>query len=74
MAVDKAMQQAQAAGRVERHITLQLVKCSQRDAVLALDELLQAEGTRIRSPDGGPRVAGGGGRFTSRANRSASGG
>lgn len=55
-AVDDAWQQAQAAGQIERAITLNLVLRSVGDGVLALDELLEAEGTPWpRPPTGGPR-------------------
>ena len=49
-AVDDAWQQAQAAGQIEQAITLNLVLRSVGDGVLALDELLEAEGTRGRDP------------------------
>jgi hypothetical protein len=59
VALDHAHQQAQAAGRIERAISLNLVLRSVGDGALALDELLRAEGTPYEPPPGG-RPKGGG--------------
>jgi hypothetical protein len=53
VAVDNAHQQAQAAGQVERAISLNLVLRSVGDGALALDELLESEGTPYQPPPGG---------------------
>jgi hypothetical protein len=53
VAVDHAHQQAQAAGQIERAISLNLVLRSVGDGALALDELLEAEGTPYQPPPGG---------------------
>jgi hypothetical protein len=51
-----AQQQARAAGQVERSISLDLVLHSQRDAILAMAELLVSEGTLPPLPPrGGPK-------------------
>jgi len=56
VAVDQAHQEAQAAGQIERAISLNLVLRSVGDGALALDELLTAERTPYRPPDGrGPK-------------------
>jgi hypothetical protein len=52
-AVLHAQRQARAAGQVERSISLNLVMRSQKDALLALAELLESEGTPYRPPGGG---------------------
>jgi hypothetical protein len=52
-AVLVAQQQARAAGQMERSISLQLVMRSQQDAMLAMAELLEAEGTPYPPPPGG---------------------
>jgi hypothetical protein len=52
MAVDHAHQQAQAAGQVERAVSLNLVLRSVGDGALALDELLRIEGTPYEPPPG----------------------
>jgi hypothetical protein len=54
-AVLEAWQQARAAGQVERVVSLNLVLRSQSDALLALTELLESEGTPYRPPGGGPK-------------------
>jgi hypothetical protein len=51
-ALNHAYQQAQADGRIERAISLNLVLRSVGDGALALDELLEAEGTPYRPPPG----------------------
>jgi hypothetical protein len=51
-AIDDAYQQAQADGRIERVISLNLILRSVGDGALALDELLEAEGTPYRPPPG----------------------
>ena len=53
LAVQDAHQRARQAGRIERAISLNLVERSAMDAVLALDELLTAEGTPYQPPPGG---------------------
>jgi hypothetical protein len=50
--VDHAHQQAQAAGQVERAMSLNLVLRSVGDGALALDELLESEGTPYQPPPG----------------------
>jgi hypothetical protein len=52
-AILKAQQQARAAGQIERSISLNLVLRSQSDAMLALAELLESEGTPYPPPPGG---------------------
>jgi hypothetical protein len=52
VAVDHAYRQAQAAGRIERAISLNLVLRSVGDGALALDELLESEGTPYEPPPG----------------------
>jgi hypothetical protein len=52
VAVDHTHQQAQAAGRIERAISLNLVLRSVGDGALALDELLASEGTPYEPPPG----------------------
>jgi hypothetical protein len=52
VALDHAHQQAQAAGRIERTISLNLVLRSVGDGALALAELLAAEGTPYEPPPG----------------------
>jgi hypothetical protein len=52
-AVLDAQQQARAAGQIERLISLQLVMRSQQDAMLAMAELLESEGTPYPPPPGG---------------------
>ena len=55
-AVLEAWQQARTAGQMERVISLNLVLRSQSDALLALTELLESEGTPYpRPPGGGPK-------------------
>lgn len=51
-AVLVAQQQARAAGQIERSISLQLVMHSQQDAMLAMAELLESEGTPYQPPPG----------------------
>jgi hypothetical protein len=58
-ALDHAHQQAQAAGRTERAISLNLVLRSVGDGALALAELLESEGTPYQPPDGGGGPKGG---------------
>jgi hypothetical protein len=53
VALDHAHQQAQAAGRIERAISLNLALRSVGDGALALDELLESEGTPYPPPRGG---------------------
>ena len=53
VALDHAHQQAQAAGRIERAISLNLVLRSVGDGALAMAELLESEGTPYQPPDGG---------------------
>jgi hypothetical protein len=53
VALDHAHQQAQAAGRVERTISLNLVLQSVGGGALALAELLRSEGTPYQPPPGG---------------------
>jgi hypothetical protein len=48
-----AQRQAQADGRIERSISLNLVLRSQSDALLAMAELLESEGTPYPPPGGG---------------------
>jgi hypothetical protein len=56
VAVDDAQRAAREAGQIERAISLNLVEHSAMDAVLALDELLTAEGTPyVPPPGGGPK-------------------
>jgi hypothetical protein len=56
VAVDHAHQQAQAAGRIERAVSLNLMLRSVGDGALALAELLESEGTPYQpSPGGGPK-------------------
>jgi hypothetical protein len=50
-----AQRQAQAEGRIERSISLNLVMRSQRDAMLAMAELLESEGTLPPRPPRGPK-------------------
>jgi hypothetical protein len=52
VAVTDAHTQAQAAGMVERAISLNLVERCAQDAALALDELLRIEGTPYQPPPG----------------------
>jgi hypothetical protein len=52
-AVLTAWQRARADGRIERLISLNLVLRSQSDAMLALAELLESEGSPYPPPDGG---------------------
>jgi hypothetical protein len=52
-AVLTAQRQARAAGQVERSISLNLVMRSQQDAMLAMAELLESEGTPYPPPGGG---------------------
>jgi hypothetical protein len=52
-AVQDARAAAQAAGRIERAISLNLVERSVGDGALALAELLEAEGTPYQPPPGG---------------------
>jgi hypothetical protein len=52
-AVLVAQQRARAAGQIERSISLQLVMRSQQDAMLAMAELLESEGTPYPPPRGG---------------------
>jgi hypothetical protein len=52
-AVLEAQRQARAAGLIERSISLNLVMRSQQDAMLAMAELLEAEGTPYPPPRGG---------------------
>ena len=52
-AVLEAWQQARAAGQMERVVSLNLVLRSQSDALLALTELLESEGTPYPHPPGG---------------------
>jgi hypothetical protein len=54
-AVLTAQREARAAGRIERSISLQLVMRSQQDAMLAMPELLESEGTPYPPPGGGPK-------------------
>jgi hypothetical protein len=54
-AVLEAWQQARAAGQMERVVSLNLVLRSQSDALLALTELMESEGTPYPPPDGGPK-------------------
>jgi hypothetical protein len=48
-----AYREAQATDRIERAISLDLVLRSQSDAILALAELLESEGTPCPPPPGG---------------------
>jgi hypothetical protein len=50
VAVDHAHQQAQADGRIEQAISLNLVLRSVGDGALALDELLEAEWHPVPAP------------------------
>jgi hypothetical protein len=52
-AVLAAHTQARADGRIERLISLNLVLRSQSDAMLAMAELLESEGTPYPPPGGG---------------------
>jgi hypothetical protein len=52
-AVLDAQRQARADGRIERSISLNLVMRSQQDAMLAMAELLESEGTPYPPPGGG---------------------
>jgi hypothetical protein len=52
-AVLTAQREARASGRIERSISLQLVMRSQQDAMLAMAELLESEGTPYPPPGGG---------------------
>jgi hypothetical protein len=52
-AVLVAWQQARADGRIERLVSLNLVLRSQSDALLAVAELLESEGTPYPPPGGG---------------------
>jgi hypothetical protein len=54
-AVLDAQRQARADGRIERSISLNLVMRSQQDAMLAMAELLESEGTPYPPPGGGPK-------------------
>ncbi len=54
-AVLTAWQRARAAGQVERVVSLNLVLRSQSDAMLALAELMESEGTPYPPPGGGPK-------------------
>jgi hypothetical protein len=55
-ALDDAHRHAQAAGQVERAGSLNLAQRAVGDGALALDELLEAEGTPYpRPPKGGPK-------------------
>jgi hypothetical protein len=56
-AVLEAWKQARAAGQMERVVSLNLVLRSQADALLALTELLESEGTPYPRPPrgGGPK-------------------
>jgi hypothetical protein len=53
VAVQDAHQRARQAGMIERAISLNLVQRTVEDAALALDELLESEGTPYPPPDGG---------------------
>jgi hypothetical protein len=53
LAVQEAEREARHAGQVERAITFQLVLRSGADALLALAELLESEGTLYPPPGGG---------------------
>jgi hypothetical protein len=60
-AVLEAQRRARAAGQIERNISLNLVMRSQKDALLAMAELLESEGTPYpppggREPKGGRRL------------------
>ena len=56
LSVQDAHDRARQAGLIERAISLNLVEHSAMDAVLALDELLTAEGTPyVPPPGGGPK-------------------
>jgi hypothetical protein len=57
-AVLTTQRQARAAGQIERSISLQLILRSQQDAMLAMAELLESEGTSNEPPptDGVPRA------------------
>jgi hypothetical protein len=52
-AVLDAQRKARAVGQIERSISLNLVMRSQQDAMLAMAELLESEGTRYEPPPGG---------------------
>jgi hypothetical protein len=52
-AVLDAQRQARADGRIGRSISLNLVMRSQQDAMLAMAELLESEGTPYQPPPGG---------------------
>jgi hypothetical protein len=58
-AVLAAHTQARADGRIERLISLNLVLRSQSDALLAMAELLESEGTPYPPPGGGGGPKGG---------------
>jgi hypothetical protein len=53
VAVQDAHLRARQAGLIERAISLNLVERSAVDAALALNELLEAEGTPYQPPPGG---------------------
>jgi hypothetical protein len=54
-AVQQAEREARYAGQIERAISLQLALRSGADALLALAELLESEGTPPRPRGGGPK-------------------
>jgi hypothetical protein len=53
LAVQEAEREARHAGQIEQAITFQLVLRSGADALLALAELLESEGTPYPPPSGG---------------------